>query len=103
LGCLDGGAEVQTLVFGLLDQHHGLDRIHVVDALLPALGRNLGLVRPVVQLHLRDAGDLAHLAEIELDLVQVLGEIDGLQEIGLRAWRHTPPLFDSDPDPSRGR
>src|SRR5579862_647219 len=76
---VDRGAEVQALVLGLLDQHHGLDRIHVVDALLLALGRNLRLVRPVVELHLRDAGDAAHLTEIKLDLVQVLGEIDRIQ------------------------
>ena len=54
-GRVDRGAEVQALVLRLLDQHHGLDRVHVVDPLLLALGRDLRLVRPVVELHLRDA------------------------------------------------
>ena len=74
---LDRGAEVQALVLGLLDQHHGLERVDVVDPLLLALGRDLRLVRPVVELHLRDPGDLADLAEVELDLVQVLDRSTG--------------------------
>src|SRR4051794_33483168 len=41
---VDRGAEVQALVLGLLDQHHGLDGVHVVDPLLLALGRDLRLV-----------------------------------------------------------
>src|SRR5204863_5792703 len=70
-GRIDRRAEVEALVLGLLDQHHGLERIDVVDPLLLALGRDLRLVRPVVELHLRDARDLANLAEIELDLVEL--------------------------------
>src|SRR5205085_1301783 len=77
-GRVDRRAEVETLVFRLLDEHDRLERVDVVDALLLALRRNLGLVRPVVELHLRDPGDLADLAEVELDLVQVLGEVDRL-------------------------
>src|SRR5215831_2939301 len=80
-GGLDRRAEVEALVLGLLDQHHGLERVDVVDALLVALGRDLGLVRPVVELHLRDAGDLTDLPQVELDLVEVLGEVDRLEEI----------------------
>src|SRR3954469_5173180 len=87
-GGLDRGAEVQALVLGLLDQHHGLERFHVVDALLLALGRDLGLVRPVVELHLRDPGDLAHLTEIELDLLEVLGKVHRLQKINVSADCH---------------
>ena len=75
---LDRSSEVQALVLRLLDQHHGLDRVHVVDPLFPALRRDLGLVRPVVELHLRDARDLANLTEVELDLVEVLRQIDRL-------------------------
>ena len=66
----------RPLSLRLLDQHHGLDRVHVVDPLLLALGRDLRLVRPVVELHLRDAGEPAHLAEVELDLVEMLCEVD---------------------------
>ena len=71
-GGVDRGAEVHALVLGLLDQHHGLDRVHVVDPLLLALRRDLRLVRPVVELHLRDAREATHLAEIQLDLVEML-------------------------------
>jgi hypothetical protein len=60
-------------------------------------------VRPVVELHLRDACDLADLAQVELDLVEVRGEIDRLEQISLCAWRHTTPLFDLDSDPSTAR
>src|SRR5262249_872592 len=77
-GSLDRRAEIQAFVLRLLDQHHGLEGIHVVDALLLALRRDLSLVRPVVELHLRDAGDLANLTEIELHLVQMLGQVDRL-------------------------
>src|SRR5439155_24450473 len=92
-GSVDRGAEVQALVLGLLDQHHRLERLDVVDPLLLALGGDLRLVRPVVELHLRDAGDLAHLAEVELDLVQMLREIDRLEKIYLPAYRHWDTLF----------
>src|SRR5213082_1385015 len=84
-GGLDRRAEVQTLVLRLLDQHHGLERVDVVDALLLALGRDLGLVRPIVELHLRDPGDLADLAEVQLDLVEVLSQIYWLEKIYLSA------------------
>src|SRR5204862_663747 len=80
---VDPRAEVQALVLRLLDQHHGLERLDVVDALLLALSRDLGLVRPVIELHLRDARDLAHLAEVELDLAEMLSEVDRLEEIDL--------------------
>src|SRR4051794_10104574 len=86
---LDGGTKVQALVLGLLDEHHGLEGVHVVDALLLTLGRDLGLVGPVVELHLRDPGDLAHLAEIELDFLEVLGEVHRLQKVDVSAdWHH---------------
>src|SRR5213082_3783891 len=84
----DRRAEVQALVLRLLDQHHGLEGVDVVDPLLPALGGDLRLVRPVVELHLRDAGDLADLTQVELDLVEVLREIDGFEKIDLPAYRH---------------
>src|SRR5205823_2151699 len=87
-GSVDRRAEIETLVLGLLDQHHGLERVDVVDPLLLALGRDLRLVRPVVELHLRDAGDLAHLTEVELNLVEMLGEVDGLEEFHVLAVRH---------------
>ena len=51
--------------------------------LLLALRRDLRLVRPVVELHLRDARDLADLAQVELDLVEVLGEVDRFEQIDL--------------------
>src|SRR6185437_3029819 len=86
----DGGAEVQALVLRLLDQHHGLERVDVVDPLLLALGGNLGLVRPVVELHLRDPGDLADLPEVQLDLAEVVGQIDRFEKIDLPAHRHRP-------------
>src|SRR6185312_11188461 len=54
-GSLDRCGEVQPLVLRLLDEHHGLDGVDPVDPLLPALRRDLRLVRPVVELHLRDA------------------------------------------------
>src|SRR5205809_7310664 len=85
---LDCRAEVQALVLGLLDQHHGLERVHVVDALLLSLGGDLGLVRPVVQLHLRDPSHLAHLAEVELDLVQMIDQVYRFQEVNLSRERH---------------
>src|SRR5439155_26459880 len=75
---LDRRPEVQPLVLGLFDQHHGLDRVHVVDPLFATLRGNLSLVRPVVELHLRDACDLANLTQVELDLVQMLRKIDWL-------------------------
>src|SRR5215210_3227733 len=77
----DRGGEVEALVLGLLDQHDRLERVDVVDALLLALRRDLGLVRPVVELHLRDPGDLTDLAQVELDLVEVLGQVDRLEEV----------------------
>src|SRR6266536_4490441 len=64
-GRVDRGAEIQTLVLGLLDQHDRLEGIDVVDPLFFALGGDLCLVRPVVELHLRNARDLADLTEIE--------------------------------------
>src|SRR5918912_600759 len=88
MGGLDRRAEVQALVLRLLDQHDGLERADVVDALLLARRRDLGLIRPVVELHLRDPGDLAHLAEIELDLLEMLGEIDRLQKVDVSADCH---------------
>src|SRR2546421_2175332 len=88
---LDCRTEVQALVLGLLDQHHGLERVHVVDALFLTLGRNLGLVGPVVQLHLRDPRDLADLAQVELDLVEMGGNVDRLQEIGRLFVHHRLP------------
>src|SRR5207249_7705395 len=65
---VDRGAEVEALVLRLLDEHDRLERLDVVDPLLLALRRDLRLVRPVIELHLGDACDLADLAEIELDL-----------------------------------
>src|SRR2546430_422719 len=88
---LDCRAEVQALVLGLLDQHHGLERVHVVDALLLPLGGNLGLVGPVIQLHLRDPRDLADLAQVELDLVEMLGNVDRLQEFSRLVVHHGLP------------
>src|SRR5207244_1815580 len=85
---VDRRAEVQALVLRLLDQHHGLEGVDVVDPLLLALGGDLRLVRPVVELHLRDAGDLADLTQVELDLVEVLREIDGFEKIDLPTYRH---------------
>ena len=76
---LDRRAEAHSLVLALLDQQHRLDRVDVVDPLLLALGRDLRLVRPVVELHLRDAGEAANLAQVELDLVEVLGHVDRLE------------------------
>ena len=64
----------------------------VVDPLLLALGRDLRLVRPVVELHLRDAGDPADLAEVELDLVEMLGEVDRLEDVDLLVVSHTDPF-----------
>src|SRR5581483_5345011 len=82
-------AEIETLVLRLLDQHHRLEGLDVVDPLLLPLGRNLGLVRPVVELHLRDHGDLTDLSEIELDLVKMLRQIDGFEKIDLPADCHS--------------
>ena len=96
----DRRAEVQALVLGLLDQHHGLERLDVVNPLLLAFGRDLGLVRPVVELHLRDPGDLANLAEIELDLVEMLGEVDGLENVHLCVVSHADPFIGGYDDPS---
>src|ERR1044072_6750974 len=90
-GGFDGRAEVQALVLGLLDQHHGLERVHVVDPLLLALGRDLGLVRPVIELHLRDAGDLADLAEVQLDLVEVGRNVDRFEKMDLPPDCHSAP------------
>src|SRR5207253_2509609 len=56
---------------------------------LLAFGRDLGLVRPVVELHLRDPGDLADLPEVELDLVEMLCQIDGFEKIDLPAACHS--------------
>src|SRR5262249_54275055 len=82
-GSVDRSAEVESLVLRLFDQHHGLERIDVVDPLLLALRWDLSLVRPVVELHLRNAGDLTDLAQGEHDLAQVLGEVDRLEEVYL--------------------
>src|SRR6266542_4211963 len=90
---VDRCSEVQTLVLGLLDQHDRLERVDVVDPLLLALGRDLRLVRPVVELHLRDPRDLAHLAQVQLHLVEVLSEINRLEEIDLSAYWHREPSF----------
>src|SRR5262249_19724249 len=89
--CLDGRAEVEPLVLRLLDEHHRLEGIDVVDSLLLALRRDLRLVRPVVELHLRYSGDLAHLAEIELHLVQMIRQVYRLKKVYLPADRHTMP------------
>ena len=99
-GGLDRGAQVQALVLGLLDQHDGLERLDVVDPLLLALRRDLRLVRPVVELHLRDAGDLADLAQIELDLVEMLREVDWLENVDLCVVSHADPSIDVYDDPS---
>src|SRR5438034_1572170 len=96
-GGADRGPEIEALVFRLLDQHHGLERIDVVDALLLALRRDLGLVGPVVELHLRDPRDLTDLAQVELDLPEVLGQIDRLEEIDLSARGHRCPFCDGLP------
>jgi hypothetical protein len=85
---VDRGPEVQTLVLRLLDQHDRLEGVDVVDALLLPLGGNLGLVRPVVELHLRDARDLTDLPEVELDLLEVLCEVDRFEEVYLSADCH---------------
>src|SRR4051812_39042329 len=85
---LDRGAEVQAFVLCLLDQHHSLEGVDVVDPLLLALRRDLRLVRPVVELHLRNPGDRAALAEVQLDLVEVVHQIDGFEKIDLPADRH---------------
>ena len=45
-------------------------RVEVVEPLLLALRGDARLRRPVVELHLRDAGDLADLAEGELELAR---------------------------------
>ena len=90
---LDCRTEVEALVLRLLDQHHGLERVDVVDALLLALGRDLRLVRPVVELHLGDAGDLADLAQVELHLVEVVCQVYGLKKVYLSADSHTMPRF----------
>src|SRR5215468_11972322 len=100
-GGLDRRAEVEPLVLGLLDQHHGLERVHVVDPLLLALGRDLGLVRPVVELHLRDAGNRTDLAEVQLDLVEVLSEVDRLEELDVLGVRHADFLCPGPPQPWR--
>src|SRR5262249_44225112 len=96
-GRVDRRAEVEALVLGLLDQHHGLERVDVVDPLLLALGRNLGLVLPVVQLHLRDPGDLADLTQVELNLVEVLGEVDRLKELNVLAVGHVTSPYGGRP------
>src|SRR6266511_3627109 len=91
---LDRRGEVEALVLALLDQHDGLDRVHVVDPLLLALRRDLRLVRPVVELHLRDARHLAHLAEVELDLVEVLRDVYWFKQIDMPRDSHIHTFFD---------
>src|SRR5919201_604366 len=86
--CVHRSAEAQALVLRLLDQHDRLERVDVVDPLLLALRRNLRLVRPVIELHLRDTGDLADLPQVELDLVQMLDEVDRLEEGHFSAHWH---------------
>src|SRR5262249_9519246 len=73
--------------------------VHVVDALLPSLGRDLRFVRPAVELHLRDAGDLTDLAQIELDLVEVLREVDRLEQVYMSRHRHGASLLRLDAGP----
>src|SRR5207302_1502106 len=90
---VDRRSEVQPLVLRLLDQHYGLERVDVVDALLLALRRDLGLVGPVVELHLRNSRDLANLAEIELELVEVRREIDRFEKVDLPCESHTRTFF----------
>src|SRR6266545_7467297 len=90
---VDRCSEVQTLVLGLLDQHDRLERVDVVDPLLLPFGRDLRLVRPVIELHLRDARDLADLAEVQLDFAEVLGEVDRLEKVYLPADCHIVALF----------
>src|SRR5581483_1737311 len=85
---VDRRSEVETLVLRLLDQHHRLERVHVVDPLLLALRRNLRLVRPVVELHLRDSRNPADLAQVQLDLVEMFREIDWLQQLDLPRVGH---------------
>jgi hypothetical protein len=53
----------------------------------------LSLVRPVIELHLRDAGDLADLPQVQLNLVEVIGEVDGLEEVDLSADWHAVTVF----------
>ena len=100
---VDRGAEVQALVLALLDQHHRLDRVHVVDPLLLALGRDLRLVRPVVELHLRDAGEPADLAEVELDLVEMLARSIGSSSVRLLRVRHACDLYPPPGEKGRDR
>src|SRR5437588_7885500 len=110
---VDRSAEVEPLVLGLLDQHDRFEGLDVVDALLLALGRNLGLVRPVIELHLRDARDLAHLPEVELDLAEMLSEVDRLEKIDLPwdchfarlfvPWTLTPRFKDIQGESARGK
>src|SRR5919201_5688475 len=92
---LDRRGEVEALVLGLLDQHHELERVRVVEALLAAARRDARAERPVVELHLRDASDPADLAEGQLELVEVLRQVEGAEaeiefhgsSIGRRAIR----------------
>src|SRR5439155_23805168 len=66
----------------------GFDRVHVVDPLLLALRGDLGLVRPVIELHLGDAGDRADLTEIQLHLLEMLAHADRLEKVERLAIRH---------------
>src|SRR5205085_2881367 len=85
----DRRTEVQALVLRLLDQHHGLESVDVVDPLLLPLRRDLRLVRPVVELHLRDPGNLADLPKVELDLFEMLRQIDGFEKVDLSTDRQS--------------
>src|SRR2546421_5337435 len=92
----DRRAQVQSLVLRLLDQHDRLERVDVVDALLLTLCRDLRLVRPVVQLHLRNPCDLADLPEIKLHLRQMIGEIYRFKEVYLPTDSHEMPLLEAE-------
>src|SRR5690242_4300605 len=50
VGGVDRCSEVQALVLALLDEHHQLERVAVIEALFLALCLGLGAVSPVVEL-----------------------------------------------------
>ena len=80
---LDRRVDAETEVAGLRDQHHVLDGVRVVEPLLDAERGDRRALRPEVELHLRDAGDRAHLPDREEHLADARRDIDGAQQIGL--------------------
>jgi len=72
----DRRAEIEPLVLRLLDQHDRLQSVGVVEALLASARRDRRFDGPVVELHLGDPRDAADLAERELQLVEVPGEVE---------------------------